>query len=180
MKNKRKKRYSLILCCIFLLFAGCAKGGEADQAVMQGENGIYSVDGHDIQIHLPEGFDCTGQKEDELLFEGKNGMVTVSYRKGNAGRTEFIPKTEEDCTDMYEEIIGKNEYQITDFHTYPDEGIYQTTIRYMEGNEAKYFIASGNFDSDGGYEIISVISSGTRENLEEMQNVIYNIKVFRD
>lgn len=177
----KQKKMAVVCCCTLVFLSGCADqstGAEKTDSFVQKE--MYSINGQDIQISLPEEFVCTEESGDQIIFEGQDGKVMISYLEEPEIRSEKMPDTEEECVELHEDVIGNYQYQVDDFQVYPDEGTYQTTVRYQEEDQQKYFIAAGNFDIDNGYVITSVISSGTMERMEEIQNAVYNVKIFRN
>ena len=124
-------------------------------------------------------FECTDQSDDSVVLSGDVGEVRIEYKEEGISSEQF-PKTEQECAALYEEIIGNMSYQIEEFRSYESEGLYYATIRYDLENEIKYLIASGNFGMEYGCQISAVLNTGNRETAEEIQNAVYNVKVFAE
>ncbi len=174
-----KIRAALMIACFFAIIAagGCSGGEETDQSIIS-EN-VYKLGTQEVQIDLPGDFECTDQSDDNVVLSGDFGEVRIEYKEEGVSSEQF-PKTEQECAALYEEIIGNMSYQIEEFRSYESEGLYYATIRYDLENEIKYLIASGNFGMEYGCQISAVLNTGNRETAEEIQNAVYNVKVFAE
>mgnify|MGYP000202355438 FL=1 len=133
----------------------------------------------EIQIDLSDRFECTKQSASEIVLDGKVGEIKMEYLGEGISSVKF-PKSEQECAALYEDVIGGTSYQIEEFQSYDNEGLYYATIRYDLENEIRYLIASGKFGADYGCQIFAVLNTGNRETAEEIQNAIYNVKVFSE
>ena len=77
-------------------------------------------------------------------------------------------------------LLAAHPIRSKNFSPYDNEGLYYATIRYDLENEIRYLIASGKFGADYGCQIFAVLNTGNRETAEEIQNAIYNVKVFSE
>lgn len=174
-----KIRAALLIGCFYaMVFAGgCSGGEEADQSIISED--VFKLGNQEVQIDLPNNFKCTEQSTDEVVLSGDAGEVSIEYKEEGISSDQF-PKSEQECAVLYEDIIGNTSYQIEEFHSYESEGLYYATIRYDFENEIKYLIASGKFGMEYGYQISAVLNTGKRETAEEIQNAVYNVKVFTE
>lgn len=183
-KQKEKKLLAVFLCCMAVFASGCGiAGGNMDTAgsVEKGnESGSYSLNGQEIQIHLSGDYEYKKISKNEIELEGEDVKVTILYLEGKSIAAEKIPKTEYECYGLFEDILGQEQSRIEDFQCYMPDGTYHTMIRYGNGEKEKYFIASGNFEVDSGYQITAVLNTTNRERAEEIQNAVYNVKIFRE
>ncbi len=174
----RKMRVALLSFCVLtaVLSTGCS-AEETGQSEISEE--VYQLGNQEIQIDLSDRFECTKQSASEIVLDGKVGEIKMEYL-GEGIYSESFPKSEQECAALYEDVIGGTSYQIEEFQSYDNEGLYYATIRYDLENEIRYLIASGKFGADYGCQIFAVLNTGNRETAEEIQNAIYNVKVFSE
>lgn len=174
-----KIRAALLIGCFSAIVAagGCSGGEGTDQSIISED--VYKLGTQEVQIDLPDDFECTDQSVDEVVLSGDAGEVRIEYKEEGISSDQF-PKSEQECEALYEDILGNTSYQIEEFRSYESEGLYYATIRYDLENEIKYLIASGNFGMEYGCQISAVLNTGNRETAEEMQNAVYNVKVFTE
>lgn len=178
-KIYRKIRIILLAVCLSNMFlvAGCA---EEKTASDRRTEDVYQLGNQEVQIDLSEDFQCTEQTGNEIVMTGDLGEIKLEYLEGKGISSGYFPKSEEECVRLFENVIGNLSYQIEEFRTYENEGLYHATIRYDLENDVKYLIASGNFGSEYGCQVLAVLNTGNRETAQEIQNAVYNVKVFTE
>lgn len=178
-RGHRKIRMIVLFLCFsnLIFFAGCRENKTVSGKPAEE---VYELGDREIQIDLSEDFTCTEQDENEVILSGNTGEIKLEYLEGEGISSEYFPESEQDCAALYEEVIGDHSYQIEEFHSYEDEGLYYATIRYDLEGEVKYLITSGTFGPEYGCRISAFLNTGNRETAQEIQNAVYNVKVFKD
>lgn len=174
-----KIKIAVLIVCLsnMFLIAGCA---EKETVSNRATENVYQLGNQEVQIDLSDDFQCTEQTGNEIVMTGDLGEIKLEYLEGKGISSGYFPKSEEECVGLFENVIGDLSYQIEEFRTYENEGLYHATIRYDLENDVKYLIASGNFGSEYGCQVLAVLNTGNRETAQEIQNVVYNVKVFSE
>lgn len=177
-----KIKAAILAACFFSIAAavGCSAEEETGQGRISEE--IYQMGSQnvEVQIDLSDDFQCTEQSADEVVLDGDAGEIRIEYIEGEGISSDRFPESETDLILMYEDIIGSSSYQVEEFQSYENEGLYYATIRYDLENEVKYLIASGKFGASYGCTISAVLNTGNRETAEEIKDAVYNVKVFTE
>lgn len=178
-KIYRKIRITVLAICFsnIVLFTGCT---EKETVSDRGTKDVYQLGNQEVQIDLSQDFACTEQTDNEIIMNADIGEIKLEYLEGEGVSSGYFPKSEGECVLLFDNIIGNLSYQIEEFRSYENEGLYYVTIRYDLENEVKYLIASGNFDTEYGYQVSAVLNTGNRETAQEIQNAVYNVKVFTE
>ena len=173
---KRISIIVLILCfSSVILFTACSEKGSGSSSISEE---VYQLGNQEIQIELSDNFKCTKENDDQIILEGESGRIQIKDMDGNGISSDFFPKSEQECAALFQDVIGTVSYQIEDFHSYEEEGLYYATIRYDLEKEIKYLIVSGKFSADAGCQISAILDTGNRETAQKIQSAVYNVKVF--
>nr|WP_317282868.1 hypothetical protein [uncultured Sellimonas sp.] len=182
VKKQRKIKVFLMFLCSFciLTFSGCSSDRQKVNETQTGNDNIYVLQGREIQINLPQEFEYTRKSDNKIFFEGRSGEVQLEYIEGRDSVFQEIPKTEDECVEMYSDFIGAGVNQVEDFQSFYDDGVYYALIRSDDMGETKYLITSGNFTMNDGWKVTAFLHTSDRKKAEQMKDIIYNVKIFKE
>jgi hypothetical protein len=159
-----------------------AKDQNAEASAVDEDGSFCSAD-EKIEITFPDGsWSCTNDTENMKTFESDGAIINVIYAEGDDIGSTMVPSDEEAYRLMVNGGMADLEFDIVHFETGSGNGAmtYKGAVHYTGAdNPDKYTVHYGIYQEKSGYTATAVLAVDDEERLNQLEEIVYSMKVMK-